>query len=178
MTEPTTSPIAIIMGVAGSGKTAVGGRLAERLGVPYVDGDDLHPQANIDKMSAGHPLDDDDRRPWLITIGEWLHDHRETGAVATCSALRRSYRDLLRRSCPGVPFIHLAGSQDLIVERVSGREGHFMPASLVDSQFDTLEPLEPDEPGITVEVTATVDEIVDRTVAWLAGHGDTTTTLN
>lgn len=175
MTEPTTSPIAIIMGVAGSGKTAVGGRLAERLGVPYVDGDDLHPQANIDKMSAGHPLDDDDRRPWLITIGEWLHDHRETGAVATCSALRRSYRDLLRRSCPGVPFIHLAGSRDLIVERVSGREGHFMPASLVDSQFDTLEPLEPDEPGITVEVTATVDEIVDRTVAWLAGHGDTTT---
>lgn len=175
MTEPTTSPIAIIMGVAGSGKTAVGGRLAERLGVPYVDGDDLHPQANIDKMSAGHPLDDDDRRPWLITIGEWLHDHRETGAVATCSALRRSYRDLLRRSCPGAPFIHLAGSRDLIVERVSGREGHFMPASLVDSQFDTLEPLEPDEPGITVEVTATVDEIVDRTVAWLAGHGDTTT---
>lgn len=175
MTEPTTPPIAIIMGVAGSGKTAVGGRLAERLGVPYVDGDDLHPQANIDKMSAGHPLDDDDRRPWLITIGECLHDHRETGAVATCSALRRSYRDLLRRSCPGVPFIHLAGSRDLIVERVSGREGHFMPASLVDSQFDTLEPLEPDEPGITVEVTATVDEIVDRTVAWLAGHGDTTT---
>lgn len=177
MTEPTTPPIAIIMGVAGSGKTAVGGRLAERLGVPYVDGDDLHPQANIDKMSAGHPLDDDDRRPWLITIGEWLHDHRETGAVATCSALRRSYRDLLRRSCPGVPFIHLAGTRDLIVERVSGREGHFMPASLVDSQFDTLEPLEPDEPGITVEVTATVDEIVDRAAAWLAGH-DAPTALN
>lgn len=170
MTDPTSPPIAVIMGVAGSGKTVVGSRLASRLKVPFIDGDDLHPQANIDKMSAGHPLDDKDREPWLITIGQWLHDHRETGAVATCSALKRSYRDLLRHACPGVPFIHLTGSRDLIVARVSGREGHFMPASLVDSQFETLEPLGPDEPGTTLDVAAPVSELVGRAASWLTGH--------
>ncbi|AXE39211.1 gluconokinase [Acidipropionibacterium virtanenii] len=175
MTALTIPPIAVVMGVAGSGKSAVGGRLADRLDVPYIDGDDLHPQANIDKMSAGHPLDDEDREPWLIIIGKWLHDHRETGAIATCSALKRSYRDLLRDACPGVPFIHLAGSPDLIVARVSGREGHFMPTSLVDSQFDTLEPLGLDEPGITLDVTGPVDGLADQAASWLAGHRPTTT---
>ncbi len=140
----------VVMGVAGSGKTTVGRGLADALGVPFVDGDDLHPPANIAKMARGAPLDDDDRRPWLEAVGAWLAE-RPAGVVA-CSALKRSYRDLLRTAAPGAVFLHLSADRDAIVERVADRPGHFMPASLVDSQFADLEPLGGDEAGATIDV--------------------------
>lgn len=170
MTSPTARPVAVIMGVAGSGKTEIGTRLARRLGLEFIDGDDLHPAVNVAKMSAGRPLDDDDRRPWLKTIGGWLADHRLSGGIATCSALKRSYRDLLRAAVPELPFIHLAGSRDLMVARVSNRTGHYMPASLVDSQFETLEPLDEDENGLTLDVDTTIEALVDAAQAWLTAH--------
>lgn len=170
MTPPTTRPVAVVMGVAGSGKTEIGTRLARRLGIEFVDGDDLHPAANVAKMSAGHALNDDDRRPWLETIGGWLADHRAPGGIAACSALKRSYRDLLRSAVPGLPFIHLTGNRDLMVERVGNRTGHYMPASLVDSQFATLEPLGEDEAGLTLDVDTTIEALVSSAQAWLTAH--------
>lgn len=151
------------MGVSGSGKSTVGAALAQRLGVPFVDADTLHPPANIAKMAAGEPLDDDDRYPWLEKVGEWLADHRD-GAVASCSALKRKYRDQLRAHCPGVEFVHLSGSADLIGGRLAARTGHFMPAALLRSQLSTLEPLGPDEAGITVDAGRDVEAIVDNVV--------------
>lgn len=152
------------MGVSGSGKSTVGAALAQRLRVPFADADDLHPQANIDKMSAGHPLDDDDRYPWLEVIGAWLAEH-EQGGVMSCSALKRKYRDQLRRHCGDVLFLHLAGTRDVIARRQSSRPGHFMPATLLDSQFATLEPLEDDENGIVIDVNQSIDTIVDDFVS-------------
>ncbi|MCI1746794.1 MAG: gluconokinase [Acidipropionibacterium sp.] len=164
----STLPVtAVVMGVSGAGKSAVGVRLAARFGAAFIDGDDLHPPENIAKMAAGHPLDDADRRPWLLAVGRWLREHRAEGAIAACSALKRSYRDLLRQACPGVVFIHLAGGRDLIIERVAARQHHFMPAGLVDSQFATLEPLGADEQGITLDVTGPVQEVAGRAAAWL-----------
>lgn len=156
------------MGVCGAGKTVVGQALAARLTVPFIDGDDLHPQANIDKMTAGHSLDDSDRQPWLRRIGEWFREHHHTGGVVACSALKRSYRDLLRDECPEVVFIHLRGDQAIVNQRVAERKGHFMPASLVEFQYRTLEPLESDERGIELDFSATVDDLVDRANAWVA----------
>jgi gluconokinase len=153
------SPI-VVMGVSGSGKSTVGAALAQRLGVPFADADDLHPPANIAKMTAGHPLDDDDRYPWLETIGEWLAEHGD-GGVMSCSALKRKYRGQLRRHYPEVTFVHLIGSPEVIARRQASRPGHFMPASLLASQFATLEPLEPDEHGITVDVDDSIDSVVD-----------------
>lgn len=153
-----------VMGVTGSGKTTVGRALARRLGVPFGDADDFHSPANIAKMRAGTPLTDADREPWLRAIGAWLAEHRDTGAVATSSALRRGYRDTLRELAPDVVFVHLHGDRETARRRVSGRRGHFMPASLVDSQFDTLEPLGPDERGILLDMTGRVDELVDEVV--------------
>ena len=160
-----SAPI-VVMGVSGSGKSTVGAALAQRLRVPYVDADTLHPPANIAKMAAGEPLDDDDRYPWLETVGDWLADHRD-GGVASCSALKRKYRDRLRAHCARVEFLHLAGSPDLISSRVAARAGHFMPAALLRSQFDTLEPLGADETGVTVDVGQDVDAIV---AAFLSRH--------
>lgn len=148
------------MGVSGSGKSTVGAALARRLRVPFVDADTLHPPANIAKMAAGEPLDDDDRRPWLEKVGEWLAAHRE-GAVVSCSALKRAYRDQLRAQCPGVQFVHLSGSAELIGARLAARTDHFMPPALLRSQLDTLEPLGSGEAGITVDVGPDVDAIVD-----------------
>lgn len=148
------------MGVSGSGKSTVGAALARRLAVPFVDADTLHPPANIAKMTAGEPLDDDDRRPWLERVGEWLADHRD-GAVASCSALKRKYRDQLRAHCPEIEFLHLAGSPELIGGRLAARSGHFMPAALLRSQFDALEPLGLDAPGKTVDASQPVEAIVD-----------------
>lgn len=159
--------IAILMGVAGSGKSVSGSALAERLGLPFRDADEFHPQANIDKQAAGIPLDDDDRRPWLAAIGAWLYEHRETGAIVTCSALKRQYRDQLRDASPGVPFLHLEGPEAVAATRVGSRPGHFMPASLVRSQYETLEPLQADEIGLVIDFTLPVDEIVDAFVAYL-----------
>lgn len=163
-TESRQAPLLVVMGVSGSGKSVVGAALAQRLRVSFVDADDLHPQANIAKMSAGQPLDDDDRRPWLDTIGEWLAAHDETGGVVACSALKRSYRDQLRKHAPYVRFLHLDGSREVITRRQSSRPGHFMPASLLASQFATLERLAPDEAGEVVDVDQSVDAIVQEYV--------------
>lgn len=149
----------VVMGVSGSGKSTVGAALAQRLQAPFADADDFHPEANVAKMRAGQALDDDDRRPWLEVIGVWLADH-EAGGVMTCSALKRAYRDQLRAHAPDTAFVHLHGDRDVIARRQATRPGHFMPASLLDSQFATLEPLEPDEGGFVVDVDQSVDEIV------------------
>lgn len=159
----------VVMGVTGAGKSIVGAALAERLGVPFGDADDFHSAANIAKMSAGVPLDDDDRLPWLRAIGTWLAEHETTGAVASCSALKRAYRDALRAEAPGISFVHLDISRVVARERVGDRPGHFMPASLVDSQFDALEPLGHDEAGVVLRLDGSVDELVD---AYLRGHDD------
>jgi gluconokinase len=161
----------VVMGVSGSGKSVVGAALAQRLGVPFADADDFHPPANIAKMTAGHPLDDDDRYPWLEAIGEWLPEH-EHGGVMSCSALKRKYRDQLRRHCPAVEFLHLSGSPEVIGARQATRPGHFMPASLMASQFATLEPLQPDERGVTIDVDQDIDSIVASYLAH-AGEGQT-----
>lgn len=157
------SPI-VVMGVSGSGKSTVGAALAQRLRVPFGDADDFHPPANIAKMTAGQPLNDDDRYPWLEAIGEWLAEHHD-GGVMSCSALKRKYRDQLRRHCPDVEFLHLSGSIDVIARRQASRPGHFMPASLLKSQFDTLEPLGADERGIAIDVDQNIDGIVNAYVS-------------
>ncbi|MFT4262977.1 MAG: gluconokinase [Nocardioides sp.] len=157
------------MGVSGSGKSSVGAALAQRLRVPFADADDMHPAANIAKMSAGHPLDDHDRHPWLETIGEWLAAHAATGGVISCSALKRKYRDQLRHHAHQVVFLHLHGTREVIAERQASRPGHFMPASLLTSQFATLEPLAPDERGLVIDVAQPVDAIVQEYVDRSAG---------
>jgi gluconokinase len=154
------------MGVSGSGKSTVGAELARRLGVPFADADSFHPPSNIAKMAAGTPLTDDDRYPWLEAVGQWLADH-EDGGVMSCSALKRTYRDRLRSHCPRIVFLHLTGSPELIGRRQAGRPGHFMPSALVGSQFDTLEPLAPEEHGIAVDVGSSVDSIVERFLTYL-----------
>ena len=153
------------MGVSGSGKSTVGAAVAQRLRVPFADADDFHPAANIAKMSAGHALNDDDRRPWLETIGDWLAERCGSGGVMSCSALKRTYRDQLRQHCPEVEFLHLAGTPEVIARRQSSRPGHFMPASLLASQFETLEPLAADENGVTIDVDQNIDSIVDEYVS-------------
>ncbi|MFC5959758.1 gluconokinase [Streptomyces pratens] len=163
-----TPHVVVVMGVAGTGKTTIGPLLAARYGVPYAEGDDFHPPANIAKMSAGTPLDDEDRWPWLDAIGEWAHGRAGLGGVVSSSALKRSYRDRLRAAAPDVVFVHLTGDRALIEDRMSHREGHFMPTALLDSQFATLQPLEPDEAGVAVEVSGSPEEITEQAVAALA----------
>jgi gluconokinase len=158
----STPHVVVVMGVAGTGKTTIGPLLAARFGVPYAEGDEFHPQANIAKMSAGVPLTDDDRRPWLDAIGAWAHERSGLGGVVSCSALKRSYRDRLRAAAPGLVFVHLTGGRALIEDRMSHRRGHFMPTALLDSQFATLEPLGPDEPGVEVDVAGSPEEITER----------------
>jgi len=162
------SPI-VVMGVSGSGKSTVGAALAQRLRVPFADGDDLHPPANIAKMSAGQPLDDEDRYPWLEAIGQWLADHHD-GGVMSCSALKRKYRDQMRRHCPDVEFLHLSGLPEVIGKRQASRPGHFMPASLLRSQFATLEPLDADERGTVIDVDQDIDAILETFVALSAAR--------
>ncbi|MFF3463412.1 gluconokinase [Streptomyces sp. NPDC001984] len=163
-----TPHVVVVMGVAGTGKTTIGPLLAARLGVPYAEGDDFHPQANIAKMTAGIPLDDEDRWPWLDAIGTWAHGRAGLGGVVSSSALKRSYRDRLRAEAPGVVFVHLTGDRKLIEDRMGHRHGHFMPTSLLDSQFATLQPLEPDEVGVAVDVSGSPEEITERAVKALA----------
>ncbi|CAL9392287.1 gluconate kinase [Streptomyces sp. DH-12] len=162
-----TPRVLVVMGVAGTGKTTIGPLLAARLGVPYAEGDDFHPQSNIAKMSAGTPLTDDDRWPWLDAIGDWAQGRAGLGGVVSCSALKRSYRDRLRAAAPGVVFVHLTGDRALVEDRMSQRQGHFMPTALLDSQFATLQPLEPDETGIAVDVAGSPEEITERAAAAL-----------
>ncbi|MBB4904472.1 gluconokinase [Actinophytocola algeriensis] len=153
--------LVVVMGVTGSGKTTVGTALAERMGVPFADADDFHSPENVAKMRSGVPLTDVDRRPWLLAIGAWLAKHDE-GAVVTCSALKRVYRDTLREAAPTITFLHLHGDKDTVRARVAARKGHFMPQSLVDSQYADLEPLEADEKALVVDFALPVEVIVDR----------------
>jgi gluconokinase len=159
----------VVMGVSGSGKTTVAERLAARLGCQYEEGDDHHPKANVDKMHAGIPLDDDDRRPWLEELARWIGEREAASqnSVLTCSALKRSYRDLLRTGNESVWFAHVDVPQDVLAQRLEARQGHYMPASLLTSQLTTLQPLQPDEPGITVPGTGKPDEVVDAILAAL-----------
>lgn len=160
----TARPI-VVMGVAGSGKTVVGQALATRLGRPFVDADDLHPTANVEKMRRGEPLNDDDRAPWLDAVGATLAGG--SAPVVACSALKRTYRDRLRAAASGMRFVHLHGDRALIAERMAAREDHFMPLSLLDDQLATLEPLDADEHTIVVGIDQPVDAIVDEAAARL-----------
>ncbi|MFE4194250.1 gluconokinase, GntK/IdnK-type [Paenarthrobacter sp. NPDC056912] len=158
----------VVMGVAGCGKSTIGAALAERLGAEFLDGDSLHPQANIDKMASGTPLNDDDRAPWLAEIGRRF-TASNVALVIACSALKRAYRDIIRAGDPSVVFVHLHGTRDLLNQRMNSRPGHFMPASLLDSQLATLEPLQGDEAGVVVDIATPVSQIVDRAVNTLVG---------
>lgn len=166
---PAGPTVAVVMGVSGCGKSTVAARLAERLGWTWVEGDDLHPAANVAKMRAGQPLTDADREPWLdrvaARIGAWLAVGGN--GVITCSALRRRYRDRIIGGRAGVRLIYLHGDPATLRGRLAGRQGHFMPASLLDSQLDTLEPPADDEAPIRVAVEATPDEIVAAAIAGL-----------
>jgi gluconokinase len=154
--------IVVVMGVSGSGKTTIARRLAEAEGWTLLEGDSFHPPANVAKMEAGTPLTDEDRWPWLRAIAAAIEDHRARGdnAIVAASALRRPYRDILIGERPDVRLVYLEGSPDLIAERLKARKDHFMPPSLLDSQFRTLEPPGPDENPITVSIDGTPDEIV------------------
>ena len=158
---PATTSI-VVMGVSGSGKTSVAVELARRLDCPYIEGDDLHPEANVAKMAAGTPLDDEDRWPWLREVAEVIGEHERAGTsvVLTCSALKRSYRDLLRDGHPSVWFAHVNPSEQVLTDRLAKRTGHYMPPSLLSSQLATLQPLGPDEPGAAVPGEASVKDTV------------------
>jgi gluconokinase len=155
---PLFPPVLVIMGVAGTGKSTIAALLAGRLGWPFLEGDALHPDANVAKMAAGTPLDDDDRWPWLERIAAWIDDRHAEGepGIVTCSALRHRYRDVLRRE--NVVFVHLSGDRDVIFDRLTRRQGHFMPPALFDSQLATLEQLQDDEHGLIVDVSLSPEE--------------------
>ena len=164
-------PLVVVMGVSGSGKSTVGALLAERLGVPFLDADDLHPITNVDKMSQGVPLTDDDRWPWLAKVGAAMAEASGTGIVVACSALKRSYRDAIRDRAPSAVFVHLHGERELLAQRLGLRVGHFMPGSLLDSQLATLEPPGDDE-GVTVSIDqdpgSAAETIAGRLGDWIA----------
>jgi gluconokinase len=157
--------IILIMGVSGSGKTTIGALLAGQLGWAYAEADSFHPAANIEKMAAGHPLTDADRVPWLAAIGAWIDGQIAAGqpGVVTCSALKRRYRDQLRR--PQVLLVYLRGSRELIGTRMAARQGHFFTATMLDTQFADLEEPTPDERPLVVPVGGTPEEIVKEILA-------------
>jgi len=161
----------VVIGVAGSGKTTVARELARRLGAPFSDADDFHPAANVAKMAAGIPLTDEDRWPWLDAIAAWIRARAAAGetAVVTCSALKRAYREVLRAASPDTCFVHLTGPRELLAARIGGRRGHFMSASMLDSQLAILEPLAPDEPGLAVDVTPPPGAIASQVLGRLRG---------
>ena len=167
--QPPAPVTVVVMGVSGSGKTTVAKELARRRGWEYAEGDDFHPAHNVEKMRAGIPLTDEDRAPWLRALAEWIGEHERSGrsVVLTCSALKRSYRDILRNGHPSVWFAHVSADPQVLRERVEHRTNHYMPASLLDSQLATLEPLQPDEPGATVDAAGSPDDVVDEVLAVL-----------
>ena len=154
------------MGVASCGKTSVGELLAEKLSAHFIEGDRLHPATNVAKMSAGHPLTDEDRWPWLAAVGSALAGHE--GAVGSCSALKRIYREAIAKAAQRkVYFIYLSGSQELLQERINARQGHFMPPSLLDSQLKTLEEPGADELALKLDIAEPVDVLAEKAKAWL-----------
>ena len=163
-------PPLVVMGVSGCGKSTIGAMLAERLGLPFADGDDFHPEVNKTKMAAGTPLDDEDRIPWLNEIGQSLAEggpshsakHGQPVPVIACSALKRSYRDLLRSHAPGLVFVYLAGDPAVLSRRLAGRSHEYMPATLLQSQLATLEEPDDDEPHIRVDVRQGPDDVVEE----------------
>ncbi len=161
-------PVLVLMGVSGCGKSTVAGILHGRLGWMLVEGDDLHPQANVDKMAHGHPLTDADREPWLRSIRQRIDEAVRDGRpeLITCSALKRRYRDELRE--PHVVFVYLHGTRDQLLARLTARQGHFMPAALLDSQLADLEPPGPDEQALSLDIDAPASELADRIVTELA----------
>ena len=166
----------VVMGPSGVGKTSVARALVDRTGWAFQEGDALHPDPNRAKMAAGTPLDDDDRWPWLRRIAAWIGEQEAAGrdAVLTCSALKRSYRDLLRDGHPSVRFVHLLAARELIQDRVDNRRGHYMPPALLGSQLDTLEPLDPDEPGVGVDTERSPAAVADDVLAHVGDARSTT----
>ncbi|MBR7744633.1 gluconokinase [Phycicoccus sp. BSK3Z-2] len=160
------------MGVSGCGKSTVAQGISDAVGLPFAEADRFHPETNIAKMSAGTPLTDADRRPWLAELAAWMAAQAREGqsTVMACSALRRSYRDILRHGPPQVQFVHLDGPADLIAARMSARPDHFMPPALLESQVATLEPLEPDEDGVVLDLRRDPETLVDEAVRWLGRH--------
>lgn len=154
----------VVMGVSGSGKSTVAALLATRTGCALAEGDDFHPSSSVARMAAGRPLDDTLRAPWLAAIAAWLTERAARGecAVVSCSALTRAYRDVLRGAGPDVRMVHLAGSYELVAHRLAARRDHFMPPELLPSQYAALEPLAPDEPGITLSLAADSAHIVEE----------------
>jgi len=161
--------VLILMGVSGCGKSTVAAILASRLGWPFEEGDALHPQANIEKMAAGHPLTDADRGPWLAKVADWVDERLDAGenGLITCSALKRSYRDLINRRGSGLMFVFLAGSKETIAARLAARHGHFMRTSLLDSQFADLEEPAADEPAIRVDIGPPAADIAEQIIGRL-----------
>ena len=154
----------VIMGVSGCGKSTVGAALAQVFDIPYLEGDAYHPEANVAKMAAGTPLDDEDRAGWLKVLADEIRQARErdAGLVMSCSALKRRYRDMLRQADPSLRFVHLQGPRALIAERMQARVGHYMPSSLLESQLSILEPLQADEGGLTLDITQPPQVLVAR----------------
>ncbi|GAA4912536.1 gluconokinase [Streptomonospora salina] len=154
----------VVMGVSGTGKSTVAEPLARRLGLAFAEADDFHPDSNVAKMSAGTALTDEDRQPWLESLAAWIteHDRRGTSTVMACSALKRSYRDILRSAAPDVRFLHLDTTTDVIAARLRERTDHFMPETLLRSQKSTLEPLADDEPGATLDIAPPAEEVIER----------------
>lgn len=167
------APVVVVMGVAGSGKSTVGRLLAERLHVPFLEADNLHPAANRVKMASGRPLTEKDRLPWLLALARWIRRASESGrgGVMACSALRYGYREEFRRAGEGVWILHLALSEEAARRRVAERTGHFMPAALEGSQYAELEPLRAGEAGLTVDAEDSPEAIVDRAEAALRAVG-------
>ena len=153
------------MGVTGCGKTTVGIALAEALGIEFIDSDELHSESNKKKMSSGTPLTDADREPWLQAVSNSLQSHENI--VIACSALKKSYRSTISAGAPSTKFVHLSGTKELIFARLSERSHHFMPIGLLDSQFQTLEPLNPEERGKVIDIDKPIDEIVHEVVLWI-----------
>ncbi len=169
MTADAKPSVLVMMGVSGSGKSTIASMLAHRLGWTYEDGDWFHPKSNVEKMHHGEPLTDADRWPWLKAIAAWIDETRKAGGhgVVACSALKRAYRDILIDGRPDVRLVFLKGDQDLIARRIAARDDHFMPPSLLDSQFAALEVPAADERPITVSIAPHPREIVDDIVAKL-----------
>lgn len=156
----------VVMGVSGCGKSEIGSRLARQLGFAYLEGDAFHPEANVAKMSAGMPLDDEDRAGWLAVLADKVAAacRDKQGLVLSCSSLKRRYRDQLRAGDPQLVFVHLHGERDIISARMQSRPGHFMPPALLDSQLRDLEPLQPDEAGFQADIRHSPDELVAQIV--------------